>query len=90
MQRSLLRLGTASLVAAWVVVSITALTGHLIWNNRLLWIPVALFVASFFLSVGGWGTAEKRAPLVAVAALALGSLLIYTVGYVFLFALVGH
>jgi hypothetical protein len=90
MESSLLRAGAASLVAAWAVVLLVVLTGHLVWSNKLLWLPVALFSASFLLALGSWEYEEKRAPLVLVAALAFGSLLIYAVGYVFLFALVGH
>lgn len=55
-------------------------------NNRMLWVPPALMALSFFLAVGSWEYEERRFPLISVAAAAIASLLVYTVGYVFLFA----
>lgn len=61
------------------------IAGHLRWDNRLLWVPPALMAISFFLAAASWEYEERRLPLVVVAAAALASLPLYTVGYVFLF-----
>jgi hypothetical protein len=90
MESTLLRFAAASLAAAWALLAVIAVSGHLVWDNRLLWLPLIMFGVSFFCAVGSHEYEEQRAPLVIVAILAFGSMLVYTVGYVFLFALVGH
>lgn len=80
-----LKLGTLSLLAAWGLLMLIGISGHLRWDNRLLWAPLVLVAVSFFLAVGSWEEEARRVPLVIVAASAFASLVFYTVGYVFLF-----
>lgn len=90
MESTLLRFAAACLAAAWALVAIIAVSGHLVWDNRLLWLPEALFGVAFFCAIGSHEYEEQRTPLVLVAILAFASLLVYAAGYVVLFALVGH
>lgn len=90
MESTLLRFAAASLAAAWALLAAITVTGHLAWDNRLLWLPLSMFGVSFFCAIGSHEYEERRAPLVVVAGLAFVSMLVYGVGYVFLFALVGH
>ncbi len=90
MESTLLRSAAAILAAAWALLVIITVSGHLVWDNRLLWLPLTMFGVSFFCAIGSHEYEERRAPLILVAILAFGSMLVYTVGYVFLFALVGH
>ncbi len=90
MESTLLRFAAASLAAAWALLAAITVAGHLTWDNRLLWLPLSMFGVSFFCAIGSHEYEERRAPLVVVAGLAFVSMLVYGVGYVFLFALVGH
>lgn len=85
MESRSLKLGLISLVAAWITLVLVGVTGHLRWDNRLLWMPPVFMVVSFGLAAGSWEYEERRAPLLAVAAAAVASVVIYAVGYVFLF-----
>lgn len=90
MESTLLRFAAASLAAGWALLVIITVSGHLVWDNRLLWLPEALFGVSFFCAIASHEYEDRRTPLVLVAILAFGSLLVYATGYVLLFALTGH
>lgn len=84
------RLAFASLIAGWALFGAIRASGQLLWSNRLLWGPPALFVLSVFLALAAMPDAERRGPLAAIAVAGFASVLLYGVGYAFLFALVGH
>lgn len=85
MESRSLKLGALSLLMAWAVLIVVGMAGGLVWDNRLLWVPPALLVASFVLATGSWDYEENRSPILIVSLAAVASLVLYAVGYVFLF-----
>ena len=85
MESRSLKLGVLSLFAAWSIFILVSVAGYLRWDNRLLWVPPALMALSFILAASSWDYEERRAPLVTIALAAFASIMLYSVGYVFLF-----
>ncbi len=85
MESRSLKLGALSLLAAWSIFILVSVAGYLRWDNRLLWVPPALMALSFILAAGSWEYEERRAPLVTIALAAFASVMLYAVGYFFLF-----
>ncbi len=85
MQSRYLRFAVFSLLCSWATLFLLYFVGHLRWDNRILWLPPALMVFSFFFALASWDYEERRLPLVLTALLAFISLPIYITGYIFLF-----
>ena len=86
----MLKLSAGCFVGAWAQVLLIHLSGHLHWDNRLLWVPMALLAVPTLMGASAWEYDEERVPLLVLAVAGFGSLLMYAVFYVFLFALGGH
>jgi hypothetical protein len=80
----------ALLAAGWAVLALLQVTGSLVWDNRLLWVPACSFgiACSLALSVAA-EHGEQRAASLAVALGSFASWLILALLWFFLFALVG-
>jgi hypothetical protein len=79
----MLRFTLLSFATGWLLVILIAMTGHLAWDNKLLWGPIVLFMLSTMLGLTGLDDDEHRAPLLLLAALSFGSTLVYALFYVF-------
>jgi hypothetical protein len=86
----MLKLAAGALGAGWIVLLLIGVTGHLSWDNKLLWAPPILFMCATSLGLCGLDDEDRRVPLLLVAALAFCSALGYGVFYFFLFGLVGR
>lgn len=86
----MLKLSAGCFVGAWALLVLIQLSGHLHWNNRLLWVPVALLAVPTLIGASAWEYDEERVPLLVLAIAGFASLLLYAVFYVFLFALGGR
>ena len=78
------------LAAGWAVLALLQVTGNLVWDNRLLWVPACSFgiACSLALSVAA-EHGERRAASLAVALGSFVSWLILALLWFVLFALVG-
>jgi hypothetical protein len=79
----MLRWTLLSFSAGWLLIILIAATGHLTWDNKLLWGPLSLFMLSTMLGLTGFEDDEHRAPLLLLAALSFGSALVYPLFYLF-------
>lgn len=79
----MLRFTLLSFATAWLLIILIAVTGHLTWDNKLLWVPLSLFMLSTMLGLTGFEDDEHRAPLLLLAALSFGSALVYPLFYLF-------
>jgi hypothetical protein len=86
----MLKMASGSFAAGLLVLFLIAASGHLAWDNRLLWAPPIFFSLACFLGLAGWDHEEHRGQLLLLGAMAFCSILVYGVFYLFLFALVGH
>lgn len=85
----MLKLASTLFASGWFFVAAIHWSGHLSWDNKLLWFPPIFLTAATMLGLGGWDRPEDRVPLLFVAVLSFCSLLGYAVMYFFLFGLVG-
>lgn len=86
----MLKLAAGAFCVAWGLFMLMALTGNLVWDNKLLWAPPALLALASFVGMGGLTREEHRVPLLLIAAASFCSMLAYAVFYFFLFGLVGR
>ncbi len=86
----MLKFATLSFLAAWAVFLLITLTGHVAWDNRLMWFPAVALMASTVTSLGSLEDAENRAALLLIGAASFGCLLLYSVFYIFVFAYSGY
>ncbi|GAB6197075.1 hypothetical protein [Lysobacter xanthus] len=87
----MIRAAVGSFVAAWVLLGLIVVTGHLAWDNRLLWGPVVLLSASCMAALfGAIEDEQHRLPLLLLAATAFCAVLGYSLFYVFVFAFSGR
>jgi hypothetical protein len=77
------------LAAGWALLVLLQVSGHLVWDNRLLWLPFSAFPASCMLALVAAGDADLRAPALLLAAAAFVSCLAFGLMYFFMFGLVG-
>jgi hypothetical protein len=85
----MLKAGTILLAAGWGVLVLLQVTGHLVWDNRLLWLPFAAFPASCTIALAAATDPERRAAALLLALAAFASCLAFGLVYVFVFGLVG-
>ena len=85
MQSWQLKLAALSQLISWITLVLITVTGHLLWDNRLLWVPLGLFVTSLALASFSWEFEERHALVLVVMCSAIASIVLYAVFYVFLF-----
>ncbi len=87
----MLKFSLGFFLAGWAVLVLITITGNLVWDNRLLWVPPILFSLSAFLGLVA-GTENEKVRIMAflIAALSFFCACGYIVFYFFLFGLVGH
>lgn len=86
----MLKLGVSSLCAGLALLVIIGVTGHLVWDNKLLWAPLALFAFATTAGFTGVAQEENRGLHLLLATLSLCCILGYVAFYFFLFGLVGR
>lgn len=85
----MLKFASSLFFIAWLIPVGLGLTGKLVWDNGLLWLPPILLMGSLLTGLEGWNHPEHRVLLLLLALLSFGSMLMYGVFYFYLFALVG-
>jgi hypothetical protein len=86
----MLKVITGLFVGAWALLALIVLTGHLAWDNKLLWGPAALLGITCFLGLCGLNHSQRRMPLLVLSAASFCCLLLYFLFYLFVFAYSGY
>ncbi len=85
------KLAACILAFGWLVLIALFATGHLVWDNRLLWVAAMSFgCAATMASTTAVEDADERALASLIAIASFASLLVFAVGCFFLFGLVGR
>ena len=90
MATAVTKLAACVLAFGWLVLIAIFATGHLVWDNRLLWAaPMSFGCAATMASMTAVDDPDARALSFLIAIVGFASLLVFAVGYFFLFGLVG-
>jgi hypothetical protein len=86
----MLKLAVSFLAAGVAILILIGITGHLVWDNKLLWAPLVFFGFAATTGFTGVDHEEHRGALLLLGALSLCCILGYAVFYFFLFGLGGR